>query len=59
MLTASFTEYNFSPENPNVVHMSVRPPDLDEEEPRAGSKNLAASGTDNTRTRSGGCCIIL
>ena len=53
-------EYQFSTESPNVVHMSIRPQDLDEEEPKSGSKSLAAGGGDGQRSRPGGmCCIIL
>ncbi|TWU76569.1 hypothetical protein ED733_007911 [Metarhizium rileyi] len=53
-------KYQFSTENPNVVHMSIRPQDLDEEEPKSGSKNLPSGSGDGQRSRSGGmCCIIL
>ncbi|KAM4056895.1 ubiquitin-2 like rad60 SUMO-like domain-containing protein [Hirsutella rhossiliensis] len=53
-------EYQFSTENPNVVHMSVRPSDLDEEEPKAGAKSLPAGSGDGHRSRpGGGCCVIL
>ncbi|KAI9171113.1 hypothetical protein HJFPF1_00593 [Paramyrothecium foliicola] len=52
-------KYQFSTESPNVVHMSVRPQDLDEEEPKAGGKHQSGSGGDSQRTRSGGCCVIL
>ncbi|QPG94886.1 hypothetical protein C2857_007213 [Epichloe festucae Fl1] len=53
-------KYQFSTENPNVVHMSIRPQDLDEEEPKSGSKSLPASSGDGQRSRSGGmCCVIL
>lgn len=54
------TEYQFSTESPNVVHMSIRPQDLDEEEPKSGSKSLPAGSGDGQRSRSGGmCCVIL
>lgn len=47
-------------ENPNVIHMSIRPALLDEEEPRAGSKNLAAGSNDGQRSRGGSnCCVVL
>jgi hypothetical protein len=49
--------YHFSNENPNVVHMSVRPADLDEEEPKSSSKAAGGSGGDGRRARGeGGCC---
>ncbi|VUC19935.1 unnamed protein product [Clonostachys rosea] len=51
--------YHFSLENPNVVHMSIRPQDLDEEEPKAGGKNPSAGNGDGQRQRSGGCCVVL
>ncbi|KEY74181.1 hypothetical protein S7711_00341 [Stachybotrys chartarum IBT 7711] len=53
------SKYHFSTESPNVVHMSVRPQDLDEEEPKAGSKNLSGGSGGGNSTRSGGCCVIL
>lgn len=53
-------EYQFSSEAPNVVHMSVRPQDLDEEEAKPGGKSLGAGAGDGQRSRSGGsCCVIL
>lgn len=52
-------KYQLSNESPNVVHMSIRPQDLDEEEPKSGSKNLSSGGGDGQRSRSGGCCVIL
>ncbi|RDA88656.1 hypothetical protein CP532_4103 [Ophiocordyceps camponoti-leonardi (nom. inval.)] len=53
-------KYQFSTENPNVVHMSIRPSDLDDEEPKTGGKSLPAGGGDSQRSRSGnGCCVIL
>ncbi|POR35919.1 Uncharacterized protein TPAR_03881 [Tolypocladium paradoxum] len=53
-------KYQFSIENPNVIHMSIRPSDLDEEEPKSGSKNLPAGSGDGQRTRGGSnCCVIL
>ncbi|TFB03511.1 hypothetical protein CCMA1212_004550 [Trichoderma ghanense] len=53
------TEYQFSHDSPNVVHMSIRPQDLDEEEPKTGSKSLPAGAADGDRVREGRCCIIL
>ncbi|KAK4081825.1 uncharacterized protein Triagg1_2566 [Trichoderma aggressivum f. europaeum] len=41
--------YQFSSDSPNVVHMSIRPQDLDEEEPKSGSKSLPAGTTDGDR----------
>ncbi|KAF4432068.1 hypothetical protein F53441_13865 [Fusarium austroafricanum] len=52
-------KYQLSTESPNVVHMSIRPQDLDEEEPKTGNKNLSSSGGDGQRSRGGGCCVVL
>ncbi|KAF5022248.1 hypothetical protein F66182_5687 [Fusarium sp. NRRL 66182] len=52
-------KYQLSTESPNVVHMSIRPQDLDEEEPKGGNKNLSSSGGDGQRPRGGGCCVVL
>ncbi|KAK7417529.1 hypothetical protein QQX98_004493 [Neonectria punicea] len=52
-------KYQLSTESPNVVHMSIRPQDLDEEEPKSGNKNLASGGSDGQRQRGGGCCVVL
>ncbi|EGX92721.1 Ubiquitin [Cordyceps militaris CM01] len=53
-------KYQFSQEAPNVVHMSIRPQDLDEEETKPGGKSLGAGSGDGSRSRSGGsCCVIL
>ncbi|KAM0261694.1 hypothetical protein ACHAQJ_002146 [Trichoderma viride] len=52
-------KYQFSPDSPNVVHMSIRPQDLDEEEPKSGSKSLPAGATDGDGAREGRCCVIL
>lgn len=51
--------YNFLADSPNVVHMSIRPQDLDEEEPKTGGKNATGGGGENQRERSGGCCVVL
>jgi hypothetical protein len=55
----ALTRYQFSAGVPNVVHMSIRPQDLDEEEPKGGTKNVSNNGANGNNTRSGGCCIIL
>ncbi|TQV96121.1 hypothetical protein V2A60_003433 [Cordyceps javanica] len=53
-------KYQFSSEAPNVVHMSIRPQDLDEEETKPGGKSLGAGSGDGQRSRTGGsCCVIL
>ncbi|PTB70669.1 hypothetical protein BBK36DRAFT_1108506 [Trichoderma citrinoviride] len=52
-------KYQFSHDSPNVVHMSIRPQDLDEEEPKTGSKSLPAGAADGDRVREGRCCVIL
>ncbi|GKU05802.1 hypothetical protein FLAG1_08709 [Fusarium langsethiae] len=52
-------KYQLSTESPNVVHMSIRPQDLDEEEPKSGSKNLSSGGGEGQRSRGGGCCVVL
>lgn len=59
MYTNQLPEYQLSKDSPNVVHMSIRPQDLDEEEPKSGSKNLNSSGGDGQRQRGGGCCVVL
>ena len=59
LLTKS-AEYQFSTEAPNVVHMSIRPADLDEEEPKSGSKHLPSGSGDGQHSRGGSnCCVIL
>ncbi|GJN66821.1 hypothetical protein PLICBS_000843 [Purpureocillium lilacinum] len=53
-------KYQFSTEAPNVVHMSIRPADLDEEEPKSGSKHLPSGSGDGQHSRGGSnCCVIL
>ncbi|KAJ6444555.1 pro-apoptotic serine protease [Purpureocillium lavendulum] len=53
-------KYQFSTEAPNVIHMSIRPADLDEEEPKSGSKHLPSGSGDGQRSRGGSnCCVIL
>lgn len=49
-------KYQFSAEAPNVIHMSVKPAEMMEEEEGAKAKSSGAGG----RTRDGGgCCVIL
>ncbi|KAK2730279.1 hypothetical protein CKAH01_09665 [Colletotrichum kahawae] len=51
-------QYHFSAEAANVVHMTVRPADIvEEEEPKGGSKS--ASGGSRNREGGSGCCVIL
>lgn len=50
-------EYQFSVESPNIVHMSVRPPDMMEEDEAA--KGKAPSRDGRTRQPRSGCCSIL
>lgn len=38
--------------------MSIRPQDLDEEEPKGG-KATSHRGPDGSRRRAGGCCVVL
>ncbi|CAK7218307.1 hypothetical protein SCUCBS95973_003440 [Sporothrix curviconia] len=50
-------KYHFSPDSPNVVHMSVKPPEMMEDEEAAKGKS---SGRETrTRESGGGCCVIL
>lgn len=50
-------EYSFSAETANVVHMTVRPADLiEEEEPKGGSKSTSGGRLSG---QGGGCCVIL
>jgi len=50
-------KYQFSADSPNIVHMSVRPADMMEED--EGAKGKAPSQNGRTRPRGGGCCTIL
>lgn len=52
-------KYHFLPDSPNVVHMSIRPQDLDEEEPKSGSKSLPSGAANGDGAREGRCCVIL
>ncbi|KAK4158242.1 hypothetical protein C8A00DRAFT_39436 [Chaetomidium leptoderma] len=49
-------KYQFSQDSPNVVHMSVRPPEMMEEEETGKSK---AHSRDGRSRDGGGCCVIL
>lgn len=51
------SEYRFSSENPNVVHMSVKPAELLEDD-EAGKGKSSSSGGRNNEGGSG-CCVIL
>lgn len=51
------TEYQFSADSHNIVHMSVRPADMMEED--EGAKGKAPSQNGRSRPRGGGCCTIL
>ena len=51
-------EYQFSMDNPNVVHMSVRPAEMMEEEEAGKGKTSTREGRRN-REGGGGCCVIL
>jgi hypothetical protein len=52
-------KYQFTTDSPNVVHMSIRPQDLDDEEPKGNSKAAGSGGAGSTRERSSNCCVIL
>lgn len=52
-------KYQFTTDSPNVVHMSIRPQDLDEEEPKGNSKAAGSGGAGSTRERSTNCCVVL
>jgi hypothetical protein len=51
------TEYHFSQDSPNVVHMSVKPPEMMEEDETAKGK----SSSREARNGEGGicCCVVL
>lgn len=49
-------EYQFSKDTANVVHMSVRPQEMVDEEEAAKGKG---SGGVRGRSGGGGCCVIL
>ncbi|OIW32376.1 hypothetical protein CONLIGDRAFT_267039 [Coniochaeta ligniaria NRRL 30616] len=50
-------KYQFSRETPNVVHMSVRPAEMMEEDEAAKGKSGGREG--RSREGSGNCCVIL
>ncbi|KFH43175.1 hypothetical protein ACRE_060560 [Hapsidospora chrysogenum ATCC 11550] len=50
--------YRLLPGSPNVVHMNIRPQDLEEEEPKTNVKNPAQGGEGGRRARTG-CCVVL
>ncbi|GAB1316763.1 hypothetical protein MFIFM68171_06973 [Madurella fahalii] len=50
-------KYQFSVDSPNVVHMSVRPAEMLEEEEAGKGKTSSREG--RTREGGGGCCVIL
>jgi hypothetical protein len=52
-------DYRLNTENPNVLHMTVRPADpTDDEEPRGG-KGSSPRGDDDTEPTAGCRCVIL
>lgn len=58
MLTQHFhVEYRFSAEAPNVVHMSVKPAEMLEEDEAGKGKSGSSGGRNNEG--SSGCCVIL
>ncbi|KAL1842121.1 hypothetical protein VTJ49DRAFT_6000 [Mycothermus thermophilus] len=50
-------KYHFSQDSPNVVHMSVRPPEMMEEDETAKGKTSGREGRN--REGGSGCCVIL
>lgn len=52
-------KYQFTTDSPNVVHMSIRPQDLDDDEPKSNSKTAGSGGAGSTRERSANCCVVL
>ncbi|KAJ4294724.1 hypothetical protein N0V88_004958 [Collariella sp. IMI 366227] len=51
-------KYQFSQDSPNVVHMSVRPPEMMEEEETGKAKSTRGESRRG-REGGGGCCVIL
>ncbi|CAK7225164.1 hypothetical protein SBRCBS47491_005798 [Sporothrix bragantina] len=51
-------KYHFSPDSPNVVHMSVKPAEMMEDEEAAKGKSSGRE-TRGAREGGGGCCVIL
>jgi len=53
-------KYQFTQDSPNVVHMSVRPAEMMEEEEGAkGAKTSTREGRRSREGGGGGCCVIL
>lgn len=52
-------KYQFTTDSPNVVHMSIRPQDLDDEEPKSNSKAGGSGGAGSAREGGSNCCVIL
>ncbi|KAK0714775.1 ubiquitin-related domain-containing protein [Lasiosphaeris hirsuta] len=50
-------KYQFSADSPNIVHMSVRPADMMEEDEAAKGKTSSRDG--RSRDGGSGCCVIL
>lgn len=50
-------KYQFSADSPNIVHMSVRPADMMEEDEAGKGKTSSRDG--RSREGGGGCCVIL
>ncbi|KAK3358556.1 ubiquitin-related domain-containing protein [Lasiosphaeria ovina] len=50
-------KYQFTIDSPNVVHMSVRPPEMMEEDEAGKGKSTSRDG--RSREGGGGCCVIL
>lgn len=56
----SLKKYRFSPDTPNVVHMSVRPAEMMEEDGEGAKSGKTSSGREGSRREGGsGCCVIL
>lgn len=51
-------KYQFSQDSPNVVHMSVRPPEMMEEEETGKASSTTRQGR-RSREGSSNCCVIL
>ncbi|CAK7264649.1 hypothetical protein SEPCBS119000_001105 [Sporothrix epigloea] len=50
-------KYLLSLDSPNVVHMSVKPPEMFEDE--EATKGKSSARAPSTRNNGGGCCVIL
>lgn len=51
---SQLSEYNFSHDSPNIVHMTIRPPEIEEEEGTKGTKSTPG----NTESSGCGCCVV-